>query len=354
MELGLGLGGEDIVVRPAKSWIEFQQMTSATKADHVQNTGLVLRLGLELGSQRQNSTNPNPPIQLDLLPAAPVPRGFSWNPNARTFRTVSENGNCEGDHGSCGQGAGGACSPRGFDVNRLPSSADNDNDNDNDNDDDEEDDAVVSSPNSTISSFQMDFASTSAHVKRERDNNELDRACSGRASDEEDGSATRKKLRLSKEQSAYLEESFKEHNTLNPKQKLALAKQLNLRPRQVEVWFQNRRARTKLKQTEVDCEYLKRCYETLTEENRRLQKEIQELRALKVAHPSFYMHLPATTLTMCPSCERIASASDNNGRGHQLHGHGHGHGHGPSPWPTLASSHLRPTRPPPPPPRLEQ
>lgn len=360
MELGLGLGSEDVVVQPAKSWIQFQQMTSVTKADHVQNTGLVLRLGLELGSQRLNAANPNPPIQLDLLPSAPVPRGFSWHPNTKMYRPpVSENGgNCEGDYGesrSCGQGVGAAASassPRGFDVNQVPSSADNDNDNDNDDDDD----AVVSSPNSTISSFQMDFGISNATsaVKRERDgdnnanDHELDRACS-RASDEEDGSTTRKKLRLSKEQSAYLEESFKEHNTLNPKQKLALAKQLNLRPRQVEVWFQNRRARTKLKQTEVDCEYLKRCYETLTEENRRLQKDIQELRALKVAHPSFYMHLPATTLTMCPSCERIASASlplppDNNTKGL------HGHGPSPSSWPTLASAHLRTTRPPP---RLE-
>ncbi|XP_077229268.1 homeobox-leucine zipper protein HAT4-like [Tasmannia lanceolata] len=123
-------------------------------------------------------------------------------------------------------------------------------------------------------------------------------------SDEEDGENTRKKLRLSKEQSVILEDSYKEHTTLNPKQKLALAKQLNLRPRQVEVWFQNRRARTKLKQTEVDCEFLKRCCENLTEENRKLQRELLELRALKRS-PHFYMQVPATTLTMCPSCERV-------------------------------------------------
>ncbi|XVF52568.1 hypothetical protein PTKIN_Ptkin05aG0028900 [Pterospermum kingtungense] len=180
---------------------------------------------------------------------------------------------------------------RGIDVNRLPSTVDC------------EEEAGVSSPNSTISSV-------SGTKRSEREGNgdelEIERDCSRGVSDEEDGENSRKKLRLSKDQSAILEESFKEHNTLNPKQKLALAKQLGLRPRQVEVWFQNRRARTKLKQTEVDCEFLKRCCENLTEENRRLQKEVQELRALKLS-PQFYMQMtPPTTLTMCPSCERVA------------------------------------------------
>ncbi|CAD6262826.1 unnamed protein product [Miscanthus lutarioriparius] len=138
----------------------------------------------------------------------------------------------------------------------------------------------------------------------------------GGGSDEEDGGCgidgSRKKLRLSKDQSDVLEDSFREHPTLNPRQKAALAQQLGLRPRQVEVWFQNRRARTKLKQTEVDCEYLKRCCETLTEENRRLHKEVQELRALKLVSPHLYMHMsPPTTLTMCPSCERVSSSSNN-------------------------------------------
>lgn len=179
---------------------------------------------------------------------------------------------------------------RGIDVNRLPSTGDC------------EEEVGVSSPNSTISSV--------SGKRSEREANgedlEIERASSRGISDEEDGETSRKKLRLSKDQSVILEESFKEHNTLNPKQKLALAKQLGLRPRQVEVWFQNRRARTKLKQTEVDCEFLKRCCENLTEENRRLQKEVQELRALKLS-PQFYMPMtPPTTLTMCPSCERVA------------------------------------------------
>uniref|UniRef100_A0A6N2KKX9 Homeobox domain-containing protein n=1 Tax=Salix viminalis TaxID=40686 RepID=A0A6N2KKX9_SALVM len=224
------------------------------------------------------------PIQLDLLPNTPVPR----NQNHSVTYLVSDNGNTS----------------RGFDVNRFPAAVVHEDQGD-------QDVAALSSspPNSATSSFQMDFCMYSSKGRSES-HNEADQAerASSRASDEDENGSARKKLRLSKEQSAFLEESFKEHNTLTPKQKLALAKELNLRPRQVEVWFQNRRARTKLKQTEVDCEYLKRCCETLTEENRRLHKELQELRALKTSNP-FYMQLPATTLTMCPSCERVATTS---------------------------------------------
>ncbi|GMI82732.1 ABA INSENSITIVE GROWTH 1 [Hibiscus trionum] len=164
---------------------------------------------------------------------------------------------------------------------------------------------------SSLSLIEVSSFSNSS-VKRERDLGgeevELERVHS-RVSDEDEEGSPRKKLRLSREQSAILEDSFKEHNTLNPKQKQDLAEQLNLRPRQVEVWFQNRRARTKLKQSEVDCELLKKCCETLTEENKRLHKELQELKSLKVT--AYYMQLPATTLTMCPSCKKV----DNGGEG---------------------------------------
>ncbi|MBA0749440.1 hypothetical protein Gogos_003365, partial [Gossypium gossypioides] len=69
---------------------------------------------------------------------------------------------------------------------------------------------------------------------------------------------------------------------------------------------------TKLKQTEVDCEFLKRCCEKVTNENKSLQKELQELRGLKTMVQRFCMNMLATTLTMCP-CERIGGiAGDGN------------------------------------------
>ncbi|XXG65596.1 hypothetical protein AAC387_Pa05g3256 [Persea americana] len=135
--------------------------------------------------------------------------------------------------------------------------------------------------------------------------------------EDENGGPPRKKLRLTKEQSRLLEESFRENQTLTPKQKETLALELKLKPRQVEVWFQNRRARTKLKQTEMECEYLKRCFGSLREENRRLQREVEELRAMRVAPPTVLSPhtcepLPASTLSMCPRCERVTTTTNNN------------------------------------------
>ncbi|WMV27238.1 hypothetical protein MTR67_020623 [Solanum verrucosum] len=184
--------------------------------------------------------------------------------------------------------------------------------------------------NSSVSSF-----SNTSSVKRERDASSFEEEVENLETkrvllispkglvdhnddDEEDvhDYGTRKKLRLTKEQSDVLEDSFKEHTTLNSKQKRDLARRLSLRPRQVEVWFQNRRARTKLKQTEVDCEILRKCYEDLKDENRRLNKEIQELKSLKKSQ-SFRVQLSAATLCMCPSCERTygggaGGATDNS------------------------------------------
>ncbi|KAD4586269.1 hypothetical protein E3N88_23870 [Mikania micrantha] len=119
----------------------------------------------------------------------------------------------------------------------------------------------------------------------------------------------RKKLKLTKKQSFVLEESFKQHSTLNPKEKQTLAKSLNLQPRQVEIWFQNRRARTKLKQNEVDCALLKKCYEALTSDNMRLKREIHQLKETKsrVLPELLYKQFPAAGT--CPSCDRIGTAS---------------------------------------------
>ncbi|KAK4415335.1 Homeobox-leucine zipper protein HAT22 [Sesamum alatum] len=136
--------------------------------------------------------------------------------------------------------------------------------------------------------------------------------------DQDDDSSkdfSRKKLRLTRDQITLLEDSFRQHTTLNTAQKQTLAEKLNLKPRQVEVWFQNRRARTKLKQTEVDREFLKKNCERLSEENRRLKKELTELRSLlKIENP-----LPPAAAPPPPffhhNVKAAAASREKNGKG---------------------------------------
>ncbi|XP_042444490.1 homeobox-leucine zipper protein HAT22-like isoform X1 [Zingiber officinale] len=138
-------------------------------------------------------------------------------------------------------------------------------------------------------------------IQFKEEQEELDEGVSGKetsnCSSERHSVGARKKLKLTREQVMLLEESFSQHSTLNTKQKQELGERLGIQPRQVEVWFQNRRARTKTKRMEVDYEYLKRSCEMLNEENRRLKKELMQL-------------VKSTTMTVsvCSSCERMAGA----------------------------------------------
>jgi len=84
------------------------------------------------------------------------------------------------------------------------------------------------------------------------------------------GSQLEKKRRLTFDQVRSLEENFGMENKLEPERKMQLAKELGLRPRQVAVWFQNRRARWKTKQLERD-------YETLAQDYKRLKADYEQV-----------------------------------------------------------------------------
>ncbi|XP_058112313.1 homeobox-leucine zipper protein HAT5-like [Magnolia sinica] len=88
-----------------------------------------------------------------------------------------------------------------------------------------------------------------------------------------------KKRRLTPEQVHLLEKSFEAENKLEPERKTQLAKKLGLQPRQVAVWFQNRRARWKTKQLERDYELLKSSYDSLAVDYENISKENEKLKS---------------------------------------------------------------------------
>lgn len=94
-----------------------------------------------------------------------------------------------------------------------------------------------------------------------------------------------KKRRLSTEQVKALEKYFEVENKLEPERKAKLAQELGLQPRQVAVWFQNRRARWKTKQLERDYGALKASYDNLRQDYDALHNEkdalLAELKELK-------------------------------------------------------------------------
>lgn len=110
--------------------------------------------------------------------------------------------------------------------------------------------------------------------------NECEEGVHGEDDLSDDGSQIgEKKKRLNLEQVKTLEKSFEMGNKLDPERKMQLAKALGLQPRQIAIWFQNRRARWKTKQLEKDYEVLKKQFEALKADNDALQAHNKKLHA---------------------------------------------------------------------------
>ncbi|KAG2567748.1 hypothetical protein PVAP13_7NG265400 [Panicum virgatum] len=86
-----------------------------------------------------------------------------------------------------------------------------------------------------------------------------------------------RKRRFTEEQIRSLESMFQAHHAkLEPREKAELARQLGLQPRQVAIWFQNKRARWRSKQLEHD-------YDALRDKFDALHARVESLKQEKLA-----------------------------------------------------------------------
>ncbi|KAG2319158.1 hypothetical protein Bca4012_054588 [Brassica carinata] len=87
-----------------------------------------------------------------------------------------------------------------------------------------------------------------------------------------------RKRKLTDEQMNTLEMSFGDEHKLETERKDKLAEDLGLDPRQVAVWFQNRRARWKNKRLEEEYNQLKNSHDNVVVDKCRLESEVRELK----------------------------------------------------------------------------
>ena len=99
------------------------------------------------------------------------------------------------------------------------------------------------------------------------------------------GRGGERKRRFTEEQIRSLESMFQAHHAkLEPREKAELARQLGLQPRQVAIWFQNKRARWRSKQLEHDYAALRDKFDALHARVESLKQEKLALAAQVTEH----------------------------------------------------------------------
>lgn len=151
------------------------------------------------------------------------------------------------------------------------------------------------------------------------------------------------KKRLNEGQVRVLERSFSLDKKLEPERKQELAEQLGIPPRQVAVWYQNKRARWRTQSLELDCSTLQVKLETALAEKRQLERDLEMLRGeLEKARQSLFAVVhsqkpcppppPTTTTTVCSISEGGSSSGSFSNQyviddHRDYHDHDHDHDH---------------------------
>jgi len=123
------------------------------------------------------------------------------------------------------------------------------------------------------------------------------------------GPLDKNKKRFSEEQIKSLESMFATQTKLEPRQKLQLARELGLQPRQVAIWFQNKRARWKSKQLEReysalrdDYDALLCSYESLKKEKHALLKQVRMMPTSSLISHASICHASLVRSRACGPC----------------------------------------------------
>ncbi|KAL8507728.1 hypothetical protein ACS0TY_018320 [Phlomoides rotata] len=125
---------------------------------------------------------------------------------------------------------------------------------------------------------------------------------------------TIQKKRLTQEQVRLLEGSFDATRKLEPERKFQLARELGVPPRQIAIWYQNKRARWKNQTLELDYSSIQLRLEAALADKKRLGKEVEVLRGeLKRAQDMLLGFRQAPQVSSLSSgCDEGAGSSSLN------------------------------------------
>lgn len=125
-----------------------------------------------------------------------------------------------------------------------------------------------------------------------------------------------KKSRLCLKKVKALEKHFEAENKLQPERKLKIAEEVGLEPRQVAIWFQNRRARWRTKQLEreygdlrASYDALKHDYGALEQEKVALLAQLKDLKAKIEARNTEMTTTPPSTPAAMVNSSNVANES---------------------------------------------